>query len=67
MFNYSLDILKASELIEESLDRTLEKGYRTADIFSEGCRLVSTTEMTEHVLESFNEIYNEQALGVFTL
>jgi 3-isopropylmalate dehydrogenase len=67
MFNHSLDMQKASELIEESIERTLAKGYRTADIFSEGCILASTTEITDYVLESFNEIYNEQALGVFTL
>jgi 3-isopropylmalate dehydrogenase len=67
MFAHSLNILKASELIEESIERTLAKGYRTADIFSEGCTLVSTTNMTDYIIESFNEIYNEQALGVFTL
>jgi 3-isopropylmalate dehydrogenase len=67
MFNHSLNMMKASELIEESIERTLVKGYRTADIFSEGCKLVSTTQMTDYVVESFNEIYNEQALGVFTL
>lgn len=67
MFNLSLDMQKASELIEGSIERTLAKGYRTADIYSEGSKLASTSEITDYVLESFNEIYNEQALGVFTL
>ncbi|MCX6149875.1 MAG: 3-isopropylmalate dehydrogenase [Ignavibacteriales bacterium] len=67
MFNHSFEMQKAAELIEDSIEITLAKGYRTLDIFSEGDKLVSTTQMTDYVVESFNEIYNEQALGVFTL
>jgi 3-isopropylmalate dehydrogenase len=67
MFNYSFQMQKAAEVIEKAIDRTLEQGFRTADIFSEGCRSISTEEMTNHVIENFTEIFNEQALGVFTL
>ena len=67
MFNYSFHMSKAVELIEESIERTLAQGYRTADIFSEGSVLVSTEQMTNYVIENFTEIFNEQALGVFTL
>jgi 3-isopropylmalate dehydrogenase len=67
MFNYSFHMSKASELIEESIERTLAAGYRTPDISSEGSILVSTEQMTTCVIENFNEIFNEQALGVFTL
>lgn len=67
MFNYSFQMQKAAEVIEEAIERTLAKGFRTADIFSEGCKLVSTEQITNCVIENFNEIFNEQALGVFTL
>jgi 3-isopropylmalate dehydrogenase len=67
MFNYSLNMSKPAELIEEAIERTLALGYRTSDIFSEGSTLVSTEKMTSCVIENFNEIFNEQALGVFTL
>lgn len=67
MFTHSFQMYKASELIESAIERTLSKGYRTQDIHSEGCILCTTDEMTKHVIESFNEIYDEQALGVFTL
>lgn len=67
MFNHSLQMNKAAELIESAIEKTLAKGYRTQDIYSEGNILCSTSEMTKHVMESFDEIYDEQALGVFTL
>ena len=67
MFNYSFQMQKAAEVIESAIERTLAKGFRTADIFSDGCKLVSTDKMTDAVIENFQEIFNEQALGVFTL
>jgi 3-isopropylmalate dehydrogenase len=67
MFNYSFNMSKPAELIEEAIERTLAADYRTSDIFSEGSVLVSTEKMTSCVIENFNEIFNEQALGVFTL
>jgi len=67
MFNYSFQMQKAAEVIEKAIERTLDNDYRTADIFSEGCELDSTEQMTNHVIENFTEIFNEQALGVFTL
>ena len=67
MFNYTFQMQKAAEVIEKAIERTLEKGYRTVDIFSEGCISVTTEQMTNCVIENFNEIFHEQALGVFTL
>lgn len=67
MFNYSFQMQKAAEIIEMAIERTLANGYRTADIFSEGCELVSTEKMTNHVIGNYTDIFNEQALGVFTL
>lgn len=67
MFNYSFQMQKAAEIIEMAIERTLANGYRTADIFSEGCELVSTEKMTNQVIGNYTDIFNEQALGVFTL
>lgn len=67
MFNYSFQMKKASELIETAINKTLSQGYRTKDIFNEGDKLVSTTEMTEIVIKNFLEVFHEQGLGVFTL
>jgi len=67
MFLYSFQMDKVTELIEEAITKTLSAGYRTADIYSDGDTLVSTSKMTKIVIDKFNEIYDEQALGVFTL
>ncbi len=67
MFLYSFQMDKVAELIEDAVAKTLSAGYRTADICSDGNTLVSTSKMTKIVIEKFNEIYDEQALGVFTL
>ncbi len=67
MFAYTFQMYKVAELIEQSIDKTLTMGYRTADIFSADTILVSTSRMKEAVIENFNQIYDEQALGVFTL
>jgi 3-isopropylmalate dehydrogenase len=67
MFNHTFHMPKAAGVIEEAVENTLISGYRTADIFSEGCKLVNTEEMTELVATNLNEIINNKALGVFTL
>ncbi len=67
MFAYSFQMNKAADLIYDSINKTLEAGYRTADIFSPGTILVSTAQITDTVIENFNLIFDEQALGVFTL
>lgn len=41
---------EASDMINNAIDAVLSEGYRTADIYSEGCRMVSTQEMTELVV-----------------
>ena len=67
MFLYSFQMDKVAELIEGAVKKALSAGYRTADIYTSGSVLVSTSKMTEIVIDKFNEIYDEQALGVFTL
>jgi 3-isopropylmalate dehydrogenase len=67
MFEHSFQMTQAAGIIEKSIERTLEQGYRTQDIYSEGNTLVSLTEMTNTVLQNMEEIFNENAIGVFTL
>ncbi len=67
MFEHSFGMTKAAELIEESIEQTLNQGYRTADIGSKEDKIVSTVEFTGLVIQNIEEVYNEQALGVFTL
>ncbi len=67
MFAYSFQMTKAAQLIEQAIERTLEQGYRTVDIFKEGQKLVSTDEMTGQIIHNFETLYHEEGLGVFTL
>lgn len=67
MFEHSFHMTKAAELIESSIDKTLSEGYRTEDIYTEGKKLVSTSEMSEIIANNFEELFNSEALGVFTL
>ena len=67
MFSYSFQMFKVAELIEEAISQTLNKGLRTADIYTPDSVLVSTEQMRDAVIDNFYKVYDEQALGVFTL
>ena len=41
----------AAKAIESAIDKTLDDGYRTADIFSEGFKKVGTEEVTEIICD----------------
>jgi len=45
MLRHSFNMEKAAEDIERAVAEVLEEGYRTADLMSEGLKLVSTVEM----------------------
>jgi 3-isopropylmalate dehydrogenase len=45
MLRYSLNMGEAADAIEAAVSEVLEQGLRTADIYTEGCRNVSTAEM----------------------
>jgi 3-isopropylmalate dehydrogenase len=47
---YSLDMGKEADLIEQAIAATLAKGLRTADINSDGCKLVGTAEMGDAII-----------------
>lgn len=49
MFKYSFNDSKIYDLIFESVKNILNQGYRTKDIYQDGCKLVSTKEMGDLV------------------
>ncbi|MFL9825470.1 3-isopropylmalate dehydrogenase [Rhodoplanes sp. SY1] len=47
---YSFGLGKEADMVEQAIAATLDKGLRTADIASEGCKVVGTREMGEAVI-----------------
>jgi 3-isopropylmalate dehydrogenase len=47
---YSFDRGKEADLIEQAIAATLDQGLRTADIKSEGCKLVGTRGMGDAII-----------------
>ncbi|MEX2962764.1 3-isopropylmalate dehydrogenase [Microbulbifer sp. TYP-18] len=52
MLRYSLDMDGAADLIEQAVHKVLDEGLRTADIFTQGCRKVTTAEMGAAVVNA---------------
>lgn len=55
LLRYSLNEDKAAEAIEKAVANALDKGYRTGDIYKEGMKKVSTTEMTDAILQELTK------------
>jgi 3-isopropylmalate dehydrogenase len=56
MLRYSLNENKAADLIEDAVSKVLDQGLRTADIFSEGSKKVSTKEMGDAVVAALEAL-----------
>jgi len=52
MLRTSFDMMQEANLIENAVEEVLNNGYRTADIYSEGTKMVSTEEMGQAVLHT---------------
>ena len=63
MLRHSLGEEGWAALVERAVGRVLERGYRTADIWTEGCRRVGTAAMGEAVLEALEEEAGEKETG----
>ncbi|MFL2499298.1 MAG: 3-isopropylmalate dehydrogenase [Porticoccaceae bacterium] len=50
MLRYSLNASEAANAIEQAVSQVLDSGLRTADIQTEGCKLVGTVEMGDAVV-----------------
>ncbi|AAR99734.1 3-isopropylmalate dehydrogenase [Buchnera aphidicola] len=57
LFKYSLQLEKISHLIELSVLKTLEKGYRTLDI-SNGKKYITTDQMGNYIAKTLSELIN---------
>ncbi len=55
MLRYTFNAEKPAKAIEAAVSRVLDQGIRTGDIMSDGCRLVSTSEMGDAVLAALKE------------
>ncbi len=56
MLEYSFDLSKEAELIEQSIQLTLDQGYRTKDIHGEGATLLGTKEMGDTILQNLGSL-----------
>jgi 3-isopropylmalate dehydrogenase len=52
MLRFSLDLDKEADAVEAAVQKVLTDGYRTGDIYSEGCTLVGTKEMGDLIAEA---------------
>lgn len=52
MLRYSFDMADEADDIENAVSMALDQGYRTADIMTEGMKLVSTSEMGDAILKN---------------
>jgi len=52
MLRYSLDAPDAANAIEVAVSNVLDQGLRTPDIYTEGSRKVSTSEMGDAVVSA---------------
>ena len=48
---YSFDMDKEAEAIETAVQQVLTEGYRTGDIYSEGCKKVGTIQMGDLIAD----------------
>jgi len=57
LLRFSFGFEKQAENIEKGVNEVLADGYRTADIYSKGTRLVTTSEMGDLILNSLKSMY----------
>ena len=51
MLRYSFDLDKEADAIEEAVKKVLEDGFRTGDIYSDGCEKVGCAKMGDLIAE----------------
>ncbi len=52
MLRFSLNLDREADAVEAAVQKALSDGYRTGDIWSEGTRKLSTTEMGDRIAEA---------------
>ena len=61
MFEYTFNMQNVARIIESAIEKTLQAGYRTVDIVSAGSKAISTDEITEHILNNCEIMFNQEA------
>lgn len=60
MFEYSFKMSGVAHIIEQSIEQTLQAGFRTVDIATgKDDNLVSTDEITDQILKRCEKLYNQ--------
>ena len=54
MLRYSFDLDREADAVERAVQKVLQDGYRTADIWSEGCRKVGCKQMGDLLAEQID-------------
>jgi 3-isopropylmalate dehydrogenase len=52
---YSFNMVAQADRLEAAIAAVLDKGYRTGDIMSDGCRQITTSEMGDAILAAYAE------------
>ncbi|MBQ3450072.1 MAG: 3-isopropylmalate dehydrogenase, partial [Synergistaceae bacterium] len=50
MLRYSFDMMKEADAIENAVDDVLKAGLRTPDIFTEGTKLITGSQMRDEII-----------------
>ncbi|MEO1200133.1 MAG: 3-isopropylmalate dehydrogenase [Pseudomonadota bacterium] len=53
---YSFDMAEVADRLDQAIANTLDAGIRTGDIWREGCRKVSTSEMGEAIVSELEKL-----------
>lgn len=56
MLRHSLNETEQADRIDAAVSRVLDQGYRTGDIFTEGCNLLGTSEMGRAVVDALRNV-----------
>ena len=52
LLRYSFDLDQEADAVEAAVQKVLEDGWRTGDIYSEGLKLVGTREMGDRIADN---------------
>ncbi len=63
MLRYSFSMSKEADLLEHAVANVLAEGFRTGDIMQTGCKLVTTTEMGEAVVNALSQYAGEYGIA----
>jgi 3-isopropylmalate dehydrogenase len=56
MLRYSFDMVAEADMVDKAIAATLDRGLRTADIWSEGTTKVGTSEMAAGVIAELDRL-----------